>query len=340
MIIFHKQFVFIGLLFFLIVESNVIIADPGGRGYDFAKGIYRHVCEVEGREFPVTFADIWRTEFRDGEYKLRISHNVRRKKCFYVHDPNKAPTQWVTDLLFVLEAIKDSSPSEINVIFPYLRFARQDRKDESRVGVNVKAVADMVSFYANRGLTIDLHAPQIQEFFNIPFDNLFSSPVVINYLKRVHPELLNNLVVVSPDAGGGKRVESFQKRLAKDGIISEMAICYKRRARENEVEEIKIMGDVRGKNCFVVDDIIDTGGTLIKTGLALKEQGAERVCAYGTHGLFSDGTGKFGVFDKIMASDTLVAEKSDNFEVVSMTELFGEAVYRTIIGASLSSLFE
>ena len=322
------------------MESSVIIADSKGKGFGFAKGVYEYIRDKDGREFPVSFADIERTEFKDGEYKLRISHNVRRKKCFYIHDSNKEACKWITDLLFVLEAMRDSSPSEINVVFPYFRFARQDRKDESRVGVNSKAVADMVSFYASRGLTVDLHAPQIQEFFGIPFDNLFSSPVLINYLRRHHPDLLIDLVVVSPDAGGGKRVESFQKRLAKDGIHSDIAICYKRRARANETEEVKIMGDVDGKNCLIVDDMIDTGGTLIKTGQALKNAGANKIHAYGAHGLFTGGIGMFGVFDKIMTSNTLVNEGGENLEVISLVELFGEAVYRTIVGESLSSLFE
>lgn len=318
----------------------MIIADPGEKGYDFAKGLYKYVCDKDGREFSIGFANIGRTNFRDGEYKLRISHNIRRKRCFYVHDPNKGAAQWVTDLLFVLEAMRGSSPSEINVVFPYFRFARQDRKDESRAGVNAKAVADVISIYADRGLTIDLHAPQIQEYFNIPFDNLYSSPVVVHYLKKNHPYLLTNLVVVSPDAGGGGRARQFQKRLAKEGINADMAICYKRRERVNQVEETKIMGDVNGKNCLVVDDIIDTGGTLVKTGQGLKEGGAEKVFAYGTHGLFTEGLGKFEVFDKIMTSDSLIGRGSGNFEVISLIDLFGEAVYRTMVGESLSSLFE
>ena len=318
----------------------MIVADPSGRGYGFAKGIYDYICDKEGREFSISFADIERTVFRDGEYKMRISHNIRRKKCFYVHDPNKEAKQWITDLLFVLEAMGDSSPSEVNVVFPYFRFARQDRKDASRVCVNSKAIADLVTLYADRGLTIDLHAPQIQEYFNIPFDNLFSFPVLVHYLKSKHPELLSNIVVVSPDAGGGGRAGAFQKRLAKDGINSDLAICYKRRARVNEVDEIKVMGDVQGKNCLVVDDIIDTGGTLIKTGHALKENGASKVVAYGTHGLFTEGVGQFDVFDNIMTSDSLINQAGGNFETISLVNLFGEAVYRTIVGESLSSLFE
>jgi len=322
------------------MESAIIIGDPKSKGYGFVQGIFDYICRKEGRGFLVNLGRMDRTEFKDGEYKLKISHNIREKKVFFIHDSNKEPTKWLTDLIFVLDAMRYSSPSEINVVLPYTRFARQDRKDESRVSVNIKAVADIVSFYAHRGLTIDLHAPQIQEFFGIPFDNLFSHPVVIDHLREKHPEFLNNLVVVSPDAGGGGRVGAFQKKLARDGINSDMAICYKRRARENVVEEIKIMGDVAGKNCLILDDLIDTGGTLVKCAQSLKAAGAVRVFAYGTHGLFSDGGDKFGEIDKLLVSDTLCCDIVGNFERVSMVDLFGEAIYRTIVGESLSGLFE
>jgi ribose-phosphate pyrophosphokinase len=322
------------------MESGVIIGDPAGAGYGFAKGVYNYVCDKERRQFGIRFADIQRKEFRDKEYKLRISYNIRRKRCFYIHDPNKDPKQWVTDLLFILEAMKDSSPSEINVIFPYMRFARQDRKDESRVSVNIKAIADIVSYYADRGLTVDLHAPQIQEYFGIPFDNLESNPVLINYLKEHHLDLLKDLVIVSPDAGGAKRAEGLQKKLGREGIHTDLAICYKRRKAENEVGEIRVMGEVEGKNCLVVDDIIDTGGTLVKTGQVLKERGAKVVYAYGSHGLFTDGIGKFGVFDRILTSDSVITQRGGHFETISLINLFGEAIYRTMVGESLSSLFE
>ena len=235
------------------MEGAVIIADPEGECYGFVKEVFRYLGKKDGKGFSVILSDIQRKEFRDGEYKLKISDNVRKKKCFFIHDSNKEATKWLTDLVLTLDAIRFSSPSEIIVVLPYTRFARQDRKDESRVSVNIKAVADIISLYADRGMTIDLHTPQIQEYFGIPFDNLYSFPVVISHLIKNHREFLQDLVVVSPDAGGGKRVEIFQKNLSKEKINSDMCICYKKRVKENEVGEIKIMGDVEGKNCLILD---------------------------------------------------------------------------------------
>lgn len=323
----------------------VIIADSKSKGYEFAQGVYEHINRKEGRQFTLNLADIKRNEFKDGEYKLKISHNIRRKKCFYIHDPNKDACKWVADLVFILDAMAFSSPSEINVVFPYMRFARQDRKDESRVAVNIKAIADIMSLHADRGLTVDLHTPQIQEFFGIPFDDLRSFPVLISHLLKNHGGILGNLVIVSPDAGGGKRVERLQKSLGNFGVNSDIAVCYKKRQKDNEVNEIKIMGDVSGKNCLILDDIIDTGNTLIKTVESLRGVGAGRVFAYGTHGVLSGGLEKFKVLDKLILSDSLCCdgadkEMFDNVEVISLVELFGEAIYRTFVGQSLSSLFD
>ena len=320
-------------------ERVIIIADSQGRGFGFAKEVYNYLLSKGQRGFIVELTDILKTKFRDGEFKVRIKDNVRRGKCFFIHDANKNPCEWLAELVFVLEAMSFSSPAEINVVLPYTKFARQDRKDESRVSVNTKALADVISHYADRGMTVDLHAPQIQEYFSIPFDNLYSFPVLISYLVRNCPSILNNLVLVSPDAGGAKRVESLQKRLSKIGIGAEMGICYKKRQKENEVEEIKIMGDVAGKNCIIVDDIIDTGATFEKTAKVLKEKGANQVYAYAAHGIFSEGFDKFKAIDKLIVTDSLSNEKNEKLEIVPLAELFGEAIYRTIVGESLSRLF-
>ena len=257
------------------MEGAVIIADPDGECYGFVKEVYRYLEKRDGKGFSVILSNIQKKEFKDGEYRLKISENIRKKQCFFIHDSNKEATTWFTDLVLTLDAMRFSSPSEIIVVLPYTKFARQDRKDESRVSVNIKAVADIISLYADRGVTIDLHTPQIQEYFGIPFDNLYSFPVIIDYLKKNHRDFLIDLVIVSPDAGGGKRVELFQRNLSKEKINSDMCICYKKRVKENEVSEIKIMGDVDGKNCLILDDIIDTGGTLVKTCEVLKENGAK-----------------------------------------------------------------
>ncbi|MFH1803097.1 MAG: ribose-phosphate diphosphokinase [archaeon] len=319
----------------------VIVADPEGRGYEFAKGVFEYVSKKEGRDFPVELIHLRRKEFRDGEFKIKIEKNVRKHNCFMVHDPNKDASRWVADLLFGLKAAASSSPEEIRVVFPYFRFARQDRKDESRVGVSAKAICDILSMYASGALSIDLHAPQIQEYVrsDFPFDNLSSAPVVASHLIRKHPDLLNNLTLVSPDLGGGKRLETYQKALEKRGVRAGLALGHKTRVRDNEVEKVIIIGDVKERNCLIVDDIIDTGGTMVKTGEQLKMNGASKVFAYGTFGLFTDGVGKFESFNGVMASDAVNIGYVGNVEFISLVELFGEAVYRSHVGESLSDLF-
>src|SRR3989344_2362901 len=322
------------------MEDVAIIADSKGKGFEFARGVYSYLKNREKRDFSVNLIDVEKNVFRDGEFKMRILKNIRRKKCFFIHDSNKPSCEWLTELIFILDALRFSSSGEINVIFPYLRFARQDRKDESRVSVNSKAVAGIVSRYATRAMTVDLHAPQIQSFFDIPFDNLYSFPSLINYLKLNHSDLLNEFVVVAPDLGGGGRAESFVKRLTKMGVNAEVALGHKTREKANVISKMVLIGDVTGKNCLILDDIIDTGNTLVKMGQLLRENGAKSVFAYGTHGLFTDGFEKFKIFDKVLISDTLNPYKFENMEIVSLINLFGEAIYRTIIGESLSFLFE
>ena len=317
-----------------------IIADSGGKGYDFARGVYNYVADKKERDFSISMIDLETTNFKDGEFKVRIKDNIRRKNCFLIHDSNQEPSKWFTSLAFVLDAMAFSSPAEINLIMPYTRFARQERKEDSRVSVNAKVLANLVSDYADRGLAVDLHAPQMQEYFSIPFDNLYSFPSLITHLRSHHAGCLDNLVVVSPDLGGGKRAEALVKRLGKQGILANVALGYKTRKKENEVERVVLIGDVAGKNCLVVDDMIDTGGTMIKTGEALLEKGAASVCAWATHGLFNDKKRDFSVFNEVMVSDTLQQQDPmKNLEVVSLTGLIGEAVYRTVVGESLSDLF-
>jgi ribose-phosphate pyrophosphokinase len=321
------------------MEEVAIIADSKSKGFEFVKGVYSYLKGKEGKEFSVCLINIEETNFKDSEFKLKIAENIRGKYCFLIHDSNKEASRWLTELVFILEATSFSSPKEVNVVLPYMRFSRQDRKDESRVGVSAKAVADIVSLYADRGMTVDLHAPQIQEYFSIPFDNLPSVMSMINYLQKHHKDILNNLVVVAADLGGGKRVEMIVKRLAERGIKAGIALGHKTREKDDEVAKTIIIGNVEGKNCLIVDDIIDTGNTMVSAAKKLKESGAAKVFAYGTHCLFADGIEKFKVFDKILAADTFKVPQADNIEVVSLAHLFGEAIYRTAVGKSLSVLF-
>ena len=322
------------------MEDVALIADSNGVGYDFVKGIFKYLKSKENDDFSVSLIDVEKKFFRDGEFKIKIGGNIRGKRCFIIYDPNKNPSEWFTELVFLLEATTFSSPEEINLVLPYTRFARQDRKDESRVSVNVKALADVVSLYADRGLTVDLHTPQIQEYFSIPFDNLYSMISLINHVQKHHQGFLKDLVIVSPDLGGGKRADYLVKKLKERGIESGVAFGHKNRDRDNEVSKTVIIGDVAGKNCLIVDDIIDTGNTLIMTANKLREKGAKGISAYCTHGLFTEGVDKFRVFDRVFISDTIKPPVASNIEVVSLVRLFGEAIYRTATGLSLSVLFE
>lgn len=321
-------------------EGVAIVADLEGVGNTFAKGVHDYILSKGDRSFSMRLINVKKTTFKDGEYKIKVEENIRRKSCFYIHDSNKVPSVWVSDLLFTLECLRSSSASEINVVFPYVRFARQDRKDESRVSVSIKALVDMIGLYADRAMSVDLHTPQIQEFGSFPFDNLLSFPSVIDYLIKKHGDFLENLVLVSPDLGGGKRVEAFQKALRKKKIEAGIALGYKTRKKDNHVEEVEINGDVRGCNCLILDDIIDTGGTAVSSYLTLKNMGAEKIRIYGSHGLFNEGVKKFKGLEGIMTSDTVYGKNTEGVEVISLVNLFGEAIYRTFVGESLSSLFE
>jgi ribose-phosphate pyrophosphokinase len=322
------------------MEEVAIIADSKGEGVEFAKGVYSYLKTKEGKDFSVSWVNLEKTVFRDKEFKMKIADNIRGKNCFFIHDSNKNPTDWFTELIFTLEATTFSSPKEVNVVLPYTRFARQDRKEESRVSVNAKALADTMSLYATRGMTVDLHTPQMQEYFRIPYDNLFSVTSLINYLKKNHFEILNNLVLVSSDLGGAKNVEYLVKIFKKMGFDAGIALGHKTREKANEVAKSVIIGEVEGKNCLIVDDIIDTGNTMVLTAQKLKEKGANKIYAYATHGLFSEGIEKFKVFDKVIVSDTLKTPPAENKEIMSLVHLFGEAIYRTSIGKSLSVLFD
>jgi ribose-phosphate pyrophosphokinase len=319
------------------MSGVAIIADSKGGGYEFARGVYKY---LDARLTDVIFVDVEKTVFKDKEFKVKIAQNIRRKKCFLIHDSNKEPAEWFTELVFLLEAMSFSSPDEINIVLPYTKFARQDRKDESRVSVNAKALADVISLYADRGITCDLHSAQMQEYFDIPFDNLYSFPALIHFIENRHSDMLNDLVIVSPDLGGGKRAEILVKTLQKKGINVSVALGHKRRSRDNYVDEVTIIGEVEGKNCLIIDDIIDTGGTLIKTAQALKRKNAKKVLAYATHGLFSGGFMSFDGLDKMLVSDTLAVPPDERVETVSLVDLFGEAIYRTVVGKSLGVLFE
>ena len=220
------------------------------------------------------------TRFSDGEIYFRILENVRGADVFIVQPTCPPVDSNLLETCLMMDAFKRASADRITAVLPYFGYARQDRKDKPRVPISSKLVSDLlVASGANRVLTMDLHAPQIQGFFNVPVDHLFAAPVLVEYFMKLN---LANLTVVSPDAGGVERARAFSKRLD-----AELAMANKRRVEANVAQVINVIGDVRGRTCLIVDDLIDTAGTLVKTVEALHEQGAMDVYACCTHPVLS-----------------------------------------------------
>ena len=210
------------------------------------------------------------TRFSDGEVYIQVMENVRGADVFVVQPTCFPVDEHLMELLLLVDALKRASARRITTVIPYYGYARQDRKDKPRVPVSSKLIADLLTTAgAHRALVVDLHAPQIQGFFNIPVDHLFASPVLVDYFKKMQ---LPNLTVVSPDAGGVERARFFAKK-----VDAALAIVDKRRTDMNVAEVMHVIGDVRGRTCLIIDDIIDTAGTLVKTADALVSAGAAKV---------------------------------------------------------------
>jgi ribose-phosphate pyrophosphokinase len=277
--------------------------------------------------------------FSDGENYCQIEENVRGADAFIVQPTCPPVNANLLELLIMLDAFKRSSASRVTAVLPYYGYARQDRKDKPRVPITAKLVADLITAAgADRVLCVDLHAAQIQGFFDIPVDHLFAAPVLLDAIRDSN---LEPMTVVSPDAGGVERARAFAKRLG-----AQLAIVDKRRKGKNEVEVLHVIGDVRDRNIIVVDDIIDTAGTLINTVIALKEAGAGRVFAGAVHGVLSgpaidriNGS----PIEKIFCANTLPLDdklaRCPVLTPLSIAPLLGEAIQRIHQGASVSSLF-
>lgn len=280
------------------------------------------------------------TKFADGELKIKIEENIRGQDVFIVQSTNP-PAENLVELLLFLDAAKRASADRITAVIPYYGYARQDRKDEPRVPISAKLIADLIATSgAERVLTIDLHAEQIQGFFNIPVDHLYAVPVFIDYLHQLN---LKNCIVVSPDAGRVNRVRAFARRLGKDIPI---AIIDKRRTGPNQSMVANVIGEVQGKNAIIYDDMIDTGGTIIDAAEALVNKGVKEIYVCGVHGLFSgDAIPRLNKspIKKIVITNTvkIVREKMiDKLNILSIAELLAEAIKRIHNNESISSLFK
>jgi ribose-phosphate pyrophosphokinase len=279
------------------------------------------------------------TTFSDGEIFVEINENVRGVNCFVVQ-PTCAPVnQNLMELLIMIDALKRASAGSIVAVIPYFGYARQDRKVKPRTPISAKLVADLITAAgADRVVSVDLHAGQIQGFFNIPVDHLFSMPVMIEYLKQHHGK---DSVLVSPDAGGVERARAYSKRLN-----ATLAIIDKRREKANVSEVMHIIGDVKGKDAILVDDMIDTAGTLTNAAKALMEAGARTVSACATHAVLSGPAIEriqTSPLSEVVVTDTIPlraeAKACGKIKQLSVARLLGEAIKRIHHGDSISSLF-
>jgi ribose-phosphate pyrophosphokinase len=291
------------------------------------------------RKLDIELGKVSIQDFADGEIKIKIQENVRAIDVFVVQ-PTYPPAENILELLLMIDAMKRASAERITAVIPYYGYARQDRKDEPRVPISAKLIADLiVTAGASRVLTIDLHAEQIQGFFNIPVDHLYATPVLVDYFKKKD---LSNVVVVAPDTGRANRARGFAKRLGDNIPI---AVIDKRRPSPNEAEVVTVIGDIDGRDVLIFDDIIDTGKTLIVAAKALKERNAQKIIACATHAVFSKDSVKRlenSDISEITVMDTiqLAAEKqSKKITVLSVSALLSEAIKRIHEGESVSSLF-
>ena len=277
--------------------------------------------------------------FSDGEIQIEIDENVRSKDVFVIQSTCAPVNDNLVELLLMIDALKRSSARRITAVIPYFGYARQDKKVAPRVPISAKLVADMVTVAgANRVITMDLHAGQIQGFFGIPVDNIFAAPLLIEYIRN---SFNNNIAIVSPDAGGVERARAFAKRLNAD-----LAIIDKRRSAPNEAKAMAVIGDVKGKVVVILDDMVDTAGTLTEAVHALKAEGASEIHACCAHAVFS-GPAIERITESEMKSmvvtDTIPLSKNavacGKVIVISISELVGEAIIRSYRGDSVTSLF-
>ena len=276
-------------------------------------------------------------QFSDGEIFVKINENVRGVDVFIVQ-PTFPPAENLLELLIMIDAATRASASRVTAVLPYYGYARQDRKDQPRVAISAKLVANLIAVAgANRVLTMDLHAGQIQGFFDIPLDHLFASPVLIDYFKELD---LKDLTIVSPDIGSVRMARAFAKRFK-----APFALIDKRRPKPNVSEVMNVIGEVDGRNVIILDDLIDTGGTVVEAAAALKEHGAKDIYVGCTHGILSGDALKRiheSPITELVVTNTVPlrdGKPNDNTRVLSVAPLLGEAVRRIHYGESVSSLF-
>ena len=274
--------------------------------------------------------------FADGETWVELDENVRGMDVFIIQPTSRPVNEHLMELLIMVDALKRSSADRITAVIPYYGYARQERKVQPRTPISAKLVADLLEAAGvNRILSVDLHAAQIQGFFNIPVDHLFATPVLLEYIKK---NIKDDIVIVAPDAGGTERARSYAKKPAVP-----MAMIDKRRSSPNVSEVMHVIGEVDGKTAIIMDDMIDTGGTLVKAAEALVKNGAKAVYACATHAVFSENAMEkienSGLKEVVVTNTILHTAEAKKVKMLSIAPLLGEAIKRIHQADSVSSLF-
>lgn len=296
----------------------------------------RYLAEKIAEVYGTTLGDVTFSSFSDGEFQPCFEETVRGKEIFIVQS-TFAPAENLIELLMMVDAAKRASAKHIIAVIPYFGFARQDRKDKPRVPIASKLVANLLTAAGiHRIITMDLHADQIQGFFDVPVDHLYASSMFVPYLKGLN---LDNLTISSPDTGGTRRAGTYSKFLD-----AELVICYKQRAKPNQIANIAIVGDVTDRNVVLVDDIIDTGGTITKAANLIMESGAKSVRAIATHAVLSgkayDNIEKSALAEVVVTDTIPLKQKSNKIKVLTTAHLFADVISKVTKFESISSHFK
>ncbi len=310
------------------MNSEPLVSIFSGRGS-------RYLAEKIAQSFGIDLGKSIVLDFSDGEFQTSYEENIRGRDVFVVQSTNP-PADNLLELLMMIDAARRASARKIIAVIPYFGYGRQDRKDKPRVSIASKLTANLlIAAGVQRVITIDLHADQIQGFFDVPVDHLYYSNIFVPYLRELN---LPELIMASPDTGGTRRAASYAKAL-NTGFV----ICYKQRAKPNVIEQMQLIGDVEGKDVVLVDDIIDTAGTITKAANLIMDKGANSVRAFCTHAIFSGKAYERitkSAFTEIVVSDTIpLKQDSEKITVLSTADLIAEVIKRVQNYESISSLF-
>jgi len=301
----------------------------------FASSQSKDLAAKIAKDFGIPLGKVELRRFKDGEFKPSFKESIRGKRVFIIGS-TFAPSDNLMEILLMIDAAKRASAQFIDVVIPYFGWARQERKDEPRVPIAAKLVANMLQAAgASRIVTMDLHADPIQGFFEIPVDHLYSSTIFVPYIQNLK---LDNLVIASPDMGGSKRAYAYSKFLNSDVVI-----CYKQRKKANVIGKMELIGNVKGKNVVLIDDIIDTGGTLVKAAQLMEEKGAKSVRALCTHALLSDNAqeriANSNIIELVITDSIPRKILSKKIKVLSCAPLFADVMHNVHTHKSISSKF-